>query len=301
MKIAVMLYGYFYIDGLTTLSRAPHSLQQLKQYNFAIDGYSHFLKSIYDPLVQNNNNVDVFMITHEFDHPNFNLLKKSLITTCKNFKIHFTNKIESPQLPYTYYNLIRHVKKTSEIEYDRYIITRNDLSYKSPITSWMPQFSGTSSCWYLFKDHEHFWNTEQKISDIIFIIDTDITSFQKCVFDYIVKNPDKTELHEIYPILKYYFGTKLNPIIDGFYDSNTAKKHESSCNPIYKMINRPYYYDHLDAHSNMVHNAHSNAHSNMVHNAHSNMIHNAHSNAHSNAHQSKKLFCSFRNRKLFNK
>ena len=130
MKIAILIYGYFYVDNAVALWRAPQSKVQLNSYSFVTDSFNHFMSHIYTPLKSLYKDVDVYMITHEFDHPNFNKLKKELLEKCKFFNFFFTNRIESPKLPCTYYNLLRFVL-SKKIKYDRYIITRNDLFYKS--------------------------------------------------------------------------------------------------------------------------------------------------------------------------
>jgi hypothetical protein len=79
MRIAILLYGYFYIDENVSLWRAPHSVIQLHNYYFVTDSYKHVMSHIYYPLKTMYHYVDVYMITHEFPHPNFKKLKKNLL------------------------------------------------------------------------------------------------------------------------------------------------------------------------------------------------------------------------------
>lgn len=242
-KIAILIYGYFYIDGHMALHRAAHSKKQLNRYSFVQDSFGHFMSHLYLPLKEIYDSVDVYMIVHSFDHPNFDSLKKELIKTCSFFNIYWTNKFESPRLTCSYFNLMRHCIN-HKIKYDRYIITRNDIFYKHKITSWIPPESQNNDhCYYLFKDHEIYWKTEKKISDIIFIVDGDLQKFQNCVKKYIIKYPQRSDMHDIYLFLEKEYRIRIDCIVEGYYDSNTAKIIKQSCNPIYIMLHRQYYFD----------------------------------------------------------
>jgi hypothetical protein len=242
MHIAILLYGYWYLDSSVGLWRAPHSKHQLKKYSFVRDTYQYFIDSIYMPLKTMYGSVDIYMIAFEFAHPKYKQLKEELIETCKNFTIFFTNQHESPKLPYTYWNLIRHASSIKK--YDRYIITRGDLFYKAKITEWMPPYNpGKDACWFLFKDYKKTWEENNIISDIIFIVDNNIEKFKKCVQTHIDRYPERTELHGIYHILKENFGENVDCIAEGYYDSNSGKQVLESNNPIYIMVNRPYFFD----------------------------------------------------------
>ena len=152
MRVAIMIYGYFYIDEHMKLFRAPHSKKQLTKYSFIDDSYEHFLSQIYYPLQikYGKENVDVYMIAHKFEHPKFDEIKKKLEEICSSFNIYWTNILESPRLTCSYFNLIKHCLN-SKIKYDRHIITRNDLFYKISINSWLPNNVNPNYCWYLFK------------------------------------------------------------------------------------------------------------------------------------------------------
>lgn len=248
MRIAILLYGYFFVDGSVSLWRALHSKTQLNSYYFIEDSFKHFMSHIYTPLKNKYQNIDVYMITHQFEHPKFQELKKELLKICNFFNIYFTNKIESPRLPYTYFNLLRYVIN-KKIKYDRYLITRGDLFYKKTILNWIPNFPEKDYCWCLFKDHKETWEKENTISDIIFLIDNKnngINTFMNSVRDYVKKFPERNELHGIYSFIKSSFKNDIDFITDGHYDSNTAKNIKESCNPIYIMINRKYYFDDND-------------------------------------------------------
>jgi hypothetical protein len=237
---------------MVTLWRASHSKSQLKSYSFVEHGYPFFMTYILKPLIDEGHEIDVYMITHEFNHPNYESLKKDLINTCPNFNIYFTNQMESPRLPYTYLNILRKVIATNK-KYNRYIITRGDLYYKNRITDWMPAFSQKDVCWFLFKDHKKAWEEKRLICDIMFIIDGNLEKFKKAVSRQIEMYPERTELHGIYYILKENFGENVNCVVDGFFDSNTSKKIRESNNPVYIMINRPYFFDENGVFKNLDH------------------------------------------------
>jgi hypothetical protein len=245
MRIAILLYGYFYIDNEMTLWRAPHSKVQLNNYFFVEDSYPHFISHIYTPLKTMYQFVDVYMITHEFDHSRFRELKKELLETCKFFNIIFTNRLESPRLPYTYYNLLKFVASKKK-KYDRYLITRNDLFYKAKITYWIPKFTEKDFCWYLFKDYLVTWTKDKIISDAIFVVDNinnGISKFMDCIYKYIKIYPERNDLHGMYKLMITYYYKNVDCVVEGFFDSNTAKNVKESSNPIYVMINRKYYFN----------------------------------------------------------
>lgn len=246
MNVAILLYGYFFVDGSINLWRALHSKAQLNNYFFIEDSFDHFMSHIYKPLKNKYQNVDVYMITHEFDHPKFKELKKKLLEKCNFFSIYFTNKIESPRLPYTYFNLIRFALNNKTKKYDRYLFTRGDIFYKKNILEWIPPFSEKDFCWCVFKDHKQTWEKENTISDIMFLIDNKskgIEKFMDSVYEYVKKFPERNELHGIYNFVNSFFKKNVGFIADGHYDSNTAKNIQESCNPIYIMINRKYHFD----------------------------------------------------------
>jgi len=245
MRIAILLYGYFYVDHAMDLWRAPHSKNQLKKYSFVQDGYPEFIKNVYIPIKElyGDGNVDVYMITHEFSHPRFDQLKNELINTCKNFTIFFTNKVESPRLPYTYWNLANKVSNVQK--YDRYFITRGDLIYKNKITHFFPRYTQNDACWFVFKDYKEPWEDLRIISDIMFIIDNNIEKFKRSVAKQISLHPERTEMHGIYYFLRENFGQNLSFMVDGHYDSNTATKAKEGNNPVYIMFGRPYYFGNI--------------------------------------------------------
>jgi hypothetical protein len=242
MKIAILIYGYFFIDENMTLIRAPHSKKQLNKYSFVNDSFNHFMSHIYIPLKKIYEIVDVYMIAHKFAHPKFEFIKKELHKTCDFFNIYWTDKIESPRLTCSYFNLIKFCLN-SKIKYDRYIITRNDIFYKQKISYWNPPNNNSNFCYYLFKDYAENWNNGKKISDIIFIIDGDLKKFQNSIKNYIIKYPIKSDMHDIYIFLEREYNINISHIVEGNYDSNTAKNIKDSYNPIYIMINRLYYFD----------------------------------------------------------
>jgi hypothetical protein len=206
------------------------------------------MSHLYTPLKNMYQNVDVYMITHEFEHYKFNEIKKKLLDKCNFFNIHFTTSQASPRLPYTFFNLLRFVD-SKKIKYDRYIITRTDLFYKNNILKWMPNFPKNDFCWYLFKDYPESWTKEKKISDIIFIIDNiqyGFNNFMNSIYEFIKKNPLSNDLHGIYNIIEDKLKKNIDCITEGNYDSNSARPIQLSCNPIYIMINRKYYFDEND-------------------------------------------------------
>lgn len=245
MRIAIILYGYFFIDNQVALYRASHSKNQLKSYYFPDDGYKHFLSHIYYPLLDIYGNVDVYMITHDFEHPRYNELKQTLIDTCTGFNFYFTNKLECPKLPYTYRTILKYVKDTN-IHYDRLVITRGDLFYKGKINSWLPERTDKDFCWFLFKDYYNTWVKNKLMCDICFIIDNKgdaIRKFIGAITRQIDHDNKKNDLHHCYHNFYNEFGGNINNIVEGYYDSNSSKKVKESCNPIYVMINRKYYFN----------------------------------------------------------
>jgi hypothetical protein len=241
MRFAILLYGYFYLDNAVNLWRAPHSKNQLKKYSFVRDGYPGFMEKVYNPIKAISDHVDVYMITHEFVHPRYEMIKNELIDTCKDFTIFFTNQLESPKLPYTYWNLLNKVSSINK--YDRYLITRGDLFYKEKITTYFPKYTPRDACWFVFKDYKHTWDEKRIISDIMFLVDNNIDKLKRSIMKHITMHPERTEMHGIYYFLKENFGEHVNSLIEGFYDSNTSKKVKESKNPVYIMIGRSYYFD----------------------------------------------------------
>jgi len=241
MRIAILIYGYFHVDNHVELWRAPQSKKQLKRFDFVNDSLTYFRENIYIPLKRKYDCVDLYMITHEFNHPQYNYLKQKLINSCEDFKIYFTNKEESPKITHTYANLIKHVMYHSS--YDRYIFIRNDLKYKQPITNWLPNYYRRNYCWFLFRETQHWWNIDKRISDVMFVIDGDINKFNFCINKYIDIFSGKNDVHSIYHILNDEYQGNINSIIEGYYNSNTSTKSIESCNPIYVMVNRAYHFD----------------------------------------------------------
>ena len=239
MRFAILLYGYFYLDHAVNLWRAPHSKAQLQKYSFVHDGYPIFIEKVYNPIKEIYDKVDVYMITHEFAHPRYEMIKNELINTCKGFTIFFTNRLESPTLPYTYWNLLN--KVSSLAKYDRYLITRGDLFYKEKITTYLPKYNSRDACWFVFKDYKHTWDEKRIMSDILFLIDNNLDKFKRSVMRHVTLHPERTEMHGIYYLLKESFGQHVNALVEGYYDSNTSKKVKESNNPVYIMINRPYF------------------------------------------------------------
>lgn len=237
MRIAILLYGYFYIDNTISLNRS--SKNTLKDYFFPRDAYPHFITHVYNPLKEQNNEIDIYMITHEFVHENLKNLKGELLRICNNIKIIFTNNHESPRMPHTVFNLLSYIKMSGKNNYDRYIITRGDLFYKSKITNWVPPKFDGEYCWYLFNDHIDLWEKHRKICDVFFVIDN-----QNC-FDKFIKIVKtqimNRDLHNVYKLLYQEINGNIKSIFNGNYSSDTAGPHKENFNPIFIMINRPYY------------------------------------------------------------
>jgi hypothetical protein len=256
IKIAFLLRGYHLIN-INTIGQRANTSKCINNYNFLDKVLGEFIGNIVEPF---NNapdlyDIDYYFITYE------SKIMNNLIETLKqkipNMNIKFIRNSNNNTSISTLLQGILWIDNECKInnkKYNRYIIARNDMIYKQNILNWIPEYNNNDTFYYLFNEitNSNYINKFDKnnnygrISDNLICIDG---SLQKYI-DIIMKclqYPNEIEIYScfhgiLHIIYKYYDRMSVKSIIDGIYDTDTQYKSQLSCNPIYYLAGRPYYF-----------------------------------------------------------
>lgn len=134
----------------------------------------------------------------------------------------------------------------SGINYEKIIISRFDFLIKKPITYWWEVVNKDIEMFFLFNEITHWDSNSKRVADTFHWINNENniiknvkTAFQECAYE-----SEGGTFHELRRVaikkgISYGFFIEEKY---GRFDSNTCHSATQSCNPIYAMAGRNYYF-----------------------------------------------------------
>jgi len=226
MKIAILFRGFHKLNE--KVSKHDRHFTSPTHFDYR-ECFFSFIKKIYEPLIQENHHIDLYVITYHSE------IDESLkhLPNVKN--ILFMNR-DSNQ-PKTFQKGLFSIPDT----YDLYIVTRFDLFYKQEITRWLPILqTDTPHLCAPWREYAHHWNKDHRMSDVIYAMNTQAKIITQKLINELPSNKDI--LHTLYNPLTER-GCIISFFSMGFYDSNpTYDARAECCNPFYTFWARPYHH-----------------------------------------------------------
>lgn len=224
MKIAILIRGFHYITKETPKKgrhRTSPTVFDFRQVFFS------FIKQIYNPLIKNNNSIDIYLTTYS-----------SEIEEQLQFIKDLGKILINPKEHNQFFTLRDGIKNIPD-EYELYIITRFDLFYKQNISKWIPEFNQDEPILYTgFKETLNAGNAGG-IGDCFFMVNQ---KGKKILEEYLDESKPTPNLHKINKPLEKK-GMLIKTLFKGHYDSNTSFDTRADCkNPLYIMWGRPYHH-----------------------------------------------------------
>lgn len=214
--------------------------------------YNNFINKIHNPLIINNNSVDIILTSYD----NESYIMDKYKDKFKPIDTHIMKYNNSTQVD-NFIFVLSTLKNYYE-NYDRILILRYDICYKKNIMSW--DIYNKKGIFFPYKeDSKELFKNHNYVSDTIILIDKEyfIPLFNTLNDIYplhISKTPILlnghlqypflyTILHDIKSILEYKnINIPINFLIEGYFQSNTEiPLNDIRLSPLYIMMHKNYY------------------------------------------------------------
>ena len=237
-KIAYLLRGFHIINDNTIGVRAiTTNSKHVTHYRYDTETLHNFYTQVYLNL-STIYEVDYYFVTYESE-----IMSEFQYNTQKympNMNFIFIPRSHTNTSICTLLNGLEYIQ-SKNIQYQRYIIQRNDMIFKQPALSWLPIYKTPGYVYYLF---DEIGNVNRISDNILCIDDANIHNIIS-IFIECYHSPPGMErfesFHGILPILQKYY-INIHPMIPGKYDTDTGYVNMTSNNPVYYLGGRYYHW-----------------------------------------------------------
>ena len=248
MRTAVLIRGHHYYTNPYWIMGGYNSRLSYSPKHFDYRTCFRNIENNFLAPLRNLGELDVYVTTQHSD-------MEHTLQDIKGIK-----KVVHPEWPECQLSTIQTGLKEIPSDYDCYAMIRFDVIYKQPIINlWDYKREETTFC--LWKEEYHNWHSHSRIPDTIFLVNgrKSWNGFKKSVFEFFDEHAPRSTwddvkidasgqqyqtargLHHLYPLLTKNC-PKVDFVVDGYYASNTQLQDPISCNPIYILHDRPYYF-----------------------------------------------------------